>query len=534
MSLASQLSQPLMYPKPPASACYPPSHPSGNCTDVLSHLGDGNWRSNLPGAMQSINFESYTFKNGTINACYYNYTLGFPCEQGNVITVGVNVTKVSDIQAAVKFAGNHNLRLVVKNSGHDYLGRSMARGALMIWTHYLKDITYNDNFVPEGGPYGKSYKAITLGSGVQWHEAYAAAKSHGRIVVGGVSQGGTVGAAGGWIQGGGHSALSSTYGLGVDNVIQFTIVLPSGDYVTVNRYQYEDLFWALRGGGGGTFGVVVSVTYQTHDILPVSGAFLLAKFSTPQIAQEVITEYIKLHEDLSNSGWGGYSVYSNAGIQMFYAGTNVSLAEAKTTMTPFFDHAGKIIGDPKNIQSSITNYASFYDWYSAFIYPANSQVGGTIELISRLLSRNMTKEQPEKVAEATLGVTTGIGFNFVAGGAVSRFNPDSASINPAWRESLGLFYSVVTWPEGTPTGAINSLRQGAAANLELLNQVAPDSATYFNEASLYEKDFKITFFGSHYPALKAIKAKYDPNDLFLVAEGVGSENWDKSLNCRIN
>ncbi|KAK2463988.1 hypothetical protein APHAL10511_004039 [Amanita phalloides] len=132
-----------------------------------------------------------------------------------------NVTKVKDIQAAVKFAGKHNVRLVIKNTGHDYLARSMARGVLMIWTHYLKDITYDDNFVPEGGPTSHAYKALTLGAGVQWHEAYAAAESHGRIVVGGVSQGGSVGAAGGWIQGGGHSALAPKYGLGTLTLLIF-------------------------------------------------------------------------------------------------------------------------------------------------------------------------------------------------------------------------------------------------------------------------------------------------------------------------
>ncbi|KIL56051.1 hypothetical protein M378DRAFT_28427 [Amanita muscaria Koide BX008] len=76
--VASKLSQPLVRPTPPAFACYPPSHPSGDCTDVLSHLDDGSWRDNLLGAMQSINFESFTFNNGTIDASYYNTTLGYP------------------------------------------------------------------------------------------------------------------------------------------------------------------------------------------------------------------------------------------------------------------------------------------------------------------------------------------------------------------------------------------------------------------------------------------------------------------------
>ena len=57
--------------------------------------------------------------------------------------------------------------------------------------------------------------AMTVGAGVQWHEAYTAADNAGKMIIGGISPGGSVGAAGGWLLGGGHSALSPTYGLGM-------------------------------------------------------------------------------------------------------------------------------------------------------------------------------------------------------------------------------------------------------------------------------------------------------------------------------
>ena len=106
----------------------------------------------------------------------------------------------------------------------------------MIWTHHLKNITYNSSFVPEGASPTEMYngglcflrnlptraeelrpKAITLGAGVQWHEAYDAVESQGRALVGGISAGGSVGAAGGWVLGGGHSALAPSYGLGMSS-----------------------------------------------------------------------------------------------------------------------------------------------------------------------------------------------------------------------------------------------------------------------------------------------------------------------------
>ena len=149
--LTAQLSQPLLHPLPPASVCYPPSSPS-NCSVVIANYRNGTWRSDQPGAMQNTNFETFIFHNHTISACYLNTTLGIPCEQGSVPPVGVDARSGSDVQAAVSFAKQYNLKLVVKSTGNDYLGRSTARGGFLIWTHNMKDILYNSTFVPEGAP----------------------------------------------------------------------------------------------------------------------------------------------------------------------------------------------------------------------------------------------------------------------------------------------------------------------------------------------------------------------------------------------
>ncbi|KIL59081.1 hypothetical protein M378DRAFT_15105 [Amanita muscaria Koide BX008] len=518
--LAAQLSQPLIKPTPPAAACYPYSKSSDNCSDVLDYLYDAGWRSDLPGAMQALNFESYTFSNGTINACYYNTSLDLPCEQGNIPTLGVDARSVGDIQATVKFAKRHNLRLVIKNTG-------AGRGGFMLWTHNLKNITYDAHFVPRGATAGQIYQAMTFGAGVQWNEAYSAANDNGRFILGGISPGGSLGASGGWILGGGHSAFSPKYGLGIDNVIQFTVVLASGKYVTANAYKNADLFWALRGGGGGTYGVVVTTTYRTFEILPLTVARLDVNFSSPQIAQEVVPEYLKIHPSLSDDGWGGYSRWSNKSLTFTYFGANVSLLDANATMIPFFNHAKALVKNPQDIRLEMGALDSFYELY-ALAFDIPSGAGGLLELFSRLMSRSMVKEYPEKVARMTLAVD-GLSFR-------CRFSsrPHATGINPAWRDALGVLIVVASWGEGTSATEISHLRQNALVQLnDYLDKVSPDSGTYFNEGSLYEKDPRKTFFGEHYTRLKAIKRKYDADDLFLVAEGVGSDDWGKSLNCRL-
>ena len=115
--LQNQLSQPLIHPVPPASPCYPLSHPSVNCADARRNQFNGNWRSNQSGSMQSPNFETFVFDNGSISACYMNTTLGVPCGQGSVPNVGVDARSVGDIRVAVKFSVKNHLRLAVKNTG---------------------------------------------------------------------------------------------------------------------------------------------------------------------------------------------------------------------------------------------------------------------------------------------------------------------------------------------------------------------------------------------------------------------------------
>ncbi|THU91906.1 FAD-binding domain-containing protein [Dendrothele bispora CBS 962.96] len=526
--LRSKLSRQLISPVPPESTCYPASNPSGNCTDVELNTTNGRWRSDQAGSMQSPNFETFIFPNGTIEACFLNTSLGFPCGQGSVPPIGVDARTVEDIQAAVAFAVKHDLRLVVKNTGHDYLGRSSARGAFMIWTHHLKNITHNPNFVPEGASESETYNALTLQSGVQWFEAYDAAQANGRMIVGGLSAGGSVGSAGGWISGGGHSAFAPRHGLGVDNVIQFTIVVASGEHLTANAHINSDLFWAVRGGGGGTYGILTSVTYRTHEITPLIGIFFAGNFSSAAVGKNVVSEFTKFCPNISDLEWGGYTTLSNAGISSLIVAPNASWADVNATMDPLFNVLHNASADAITLTIP---FDGFFSWYQA-IFPSEGQVGTNTEISSRLIPRE-SFEDSERLAEVLLSFQNGILLHHVVGGKVSQIDPDSAGLNPAWRKAL--IHAVVGggWPEGATVDKIRTVQQQLKDELSVLESLAPGGGAYFNEASLYEPNPQHTFFGDHYERLEGIKDKYDPSGLFIVVEGVGSERWDSSLNCML-
>lgn len=134
---------------------------------------------------------------------------------------------------------------MVKSSGHDYLGRSIGPGALSIWVHHMNNITYHqDRFRLTGSNKVIEGDAVSCGGGTPMYELFKATDVHGTTVVGGMSKSVAVG---GYLSGGGHSPLSTDYGLGADNVLEMEVVTAAGELLVVNEDQNPDLFWALRG-----------------------------------------------------------------------------------------------------------------------------------------------------------------------------------------------------------------------------------------------------------------------------------------------
>src|SRR5262249_49542708 len=212
----------------------------------------------------------------------------------------------ADIQAAVDFARRHRLRLVVKGTGHDYLGRSNAPDSLLVWTHEMRQVSVDDAFVPRGGAAAEAgVPAVSVGAGARWIEAYQEVTvKHGRYVQGGGCT--SVGAAGGFMQGGGFGSWSKKYGIAAASMLEAEVVTADGKLLVANACQNQDLFWALRGGGGGTFGVVTKVTLMTHP-LPSHFGFVLGTIVARSDAayRELIGEFLRFYvERLHNESWG--------------------------------------------------------------------------------------------------------------------------------------------------------------------------------------------------------------------------------------
>lgn len=217
----------------------------------------------------------------------------------------VAARNAADIAAAVNFARARNLRLVVKGRGHSYLGASNAPDSLMIWTHDMTDLEMHAAFVPQGCE-GKidPQPAVTMGAGTDWLKAYQAVTTQGgRYVQGGGCT--TVGVAG-LIQGGGFGSFSKRYGTAAGSLLQAEVVTADGRIEVANACTHPDLFWALKGGGGGTFAVASKITVRTHDLPEYFGiANFKVKAPSDQAYRALLREFIGFYAaHLFNEHWG--------------------------------------------------------------------------------------------------------------------------------------------------------------------------------------------------------------------------------------
>ena len=177
----------------------------------------------------------------------------------------------ADVAAAVNFAREHRLRLVVKGGGHSYLGTSNAPDSLLIWTRAMNDIVLHNEFVPQGCATAPQ-PAVSVAAGAIWLHVYDAVTTKaGRYVQGGGCT--TVGVAG-LIQSGGFGSFSKNYGTAAASLLEAEVVTADGKVRIANTCTNSDLFWALKGGGGGSFGVVTRLVLKTHELAERAGAVI--------------------------------------------------------------------------------------------------------------------------------------------------------------------------------------------------------------------------------------------------------------------
>ncbi|KAI1103042.1 FAD-binding domain-containing protein [Jackrogersella minutella] len=449
-----------------------------------------------------------------------------PCALGNYISYAVNATGPDDIISALKFAEEKNIRLVIRNTGHDYLGRSTGAGALSVWLHHLKSteiLDWNDS--------DYKGKALKLGAGVLGYEALAAAHAGGLVVLTGECP--TVGVVGGYTQGGGHSALSSNFGLAADNTLSFEVVTPTGQLLSASRTENQDLYWALSGGGGGNYGIVMSMTVQAHPDTVVSGASLLFNSSDENSDKifDVIDAFHAALPEIVDSGVMIIYFFTNTFLQIpAMTAYNKTQAEAEQILQPF---VASLSAMGISVEPKFTEFSSYFDHYNSYWGPlpaGNIQVGTQL-FGGRLIPRSALpsfSSAARKIAE--MGVTyIGVGLN------VSRFGQGQTnSVLPQWRESIVSVSLTLPWSFQVPfEEGVRTQRKITDDIQPIIEAATPGAGAYMNEADFQQNDWQETFFGVNYAELLTIKNKYDPNNILYATVAVGSEAYTVNADGRM-
>ncbi|MGA8458869.1 MAG: FAD-binding protein [Streptosporangiaceae bacterium] len=472
--------------------------------------------------------------------------------------VAVAAESAADIAAAVDFARERGVGLVIKGTGHDYLGRSSAPGSLLIWTHRMREITVHDAFRPAGTD-GPGVPGITVGAGDRWLEAYQAATAHGRYVQGGGCV--SVGAAGGFPQGGGFGSFSRRYGTAAGNMLEAEVVLASGEIVVANETQHADLFWALRGGGGGTFGVVTRLTMRTH---PMPGTLSTVRgtirASGDAAFRRLLTELVRFLPSLCNDRWGEQITLSGDNSAEFgMHAVDLADEQARAVWRPFLDW---IDGQPGAFASTVSVRtipfgvhwdAGLRDQYSPGSISRDDRPGAPRERFwnatnqmevswyvlaygSRWLPRRLL-DDADALADALFEASRPWLFQLHVNKALSGAAPEAVArdrgtaINPAVFDAAALaltaswqqyaFPGVAGHEPDAENAAVGARLVGQT--MDVLRALAPGAGSYVNETDYFEPDWQDSFWGPNYPRLLEIKRRYDPQNIFRVHHGVGSE-----------
>jgi FAD/FMN-containing dehydrogenase len=529
----------------PISACEPASD-GASCRDVIQDLSNPYYIGDQAGATQST---------GWLNA-WTSAPSTYAIAAGNA----------ADVVAAVDFARENNLRLVVKGGGHSYHGTSNAADSLLIWTRSMNGIVLHDAFVGEGCTATQSPQpAVTVEAGAMWIDVYDAVTTKaGRYAQGGGCV--TVGVAG-LIQSGGFGSFSKNYGMAAAGLLEAEIVTADGVLRTANTCTHPDLFWAIKGGGGGSLGVVTKLTLRTHELPALfGGASLTVKATSDAAFRRLIGQFVSFYGDsLFNPHWGeSITVRPDNTLAITMVSQGLDKQQAETVWQPFFDWVSTSAQDFTASTPVIVSIPA-RNWWDAeyrrknrpntvhsddrsgapethFWWAGNQNEVGifwhgyqSAWLPAVLLQTDQRQGFSDALFAASRHWPVMLHFNKGLAGAPPEAIAAAreTAMNPTVLDAFALAIiaggSATTDPgiAGHAPDLVIARRNASKIgnSMDELRRMAPEAGSYVSESDFFEHSWQQSYWGANYPRLRAVKAKYDPGSLFFVHHGVGSEEW---------
>ena len=479
----------------------------------------------------------------------------------------VAARRPADVVAAVNFARERRVRLVVKGGSHSYQGTSNAADSLLVWTRRMQDVTMHDAFVP-AGCVGRTapHRAVSCGAGALWAHLYDAVTTRG----GGYVQGGgcmTVGVAG-LVQSGGFGSFSKSFGTAAGNLLEAEVVTADGQLRLANACTNADLFWALKGGGGGNFGIVTRLTLRVHPLPETFGA---VNFTVKATSDAAFRKLIELTLDfcakvLVGPNWGEQiRLRRDNALQVSMVFQGLTRGAAVAAWQPFFDavDAGSKDFDLEFSPLRIVSTDARTFWSPTLVkrtlgfikrddrpnashvnvfWPGDQGQAGqmlhgyeSLWLPAALLRAERRAAFAEALFAATRhwGVSLHLNKGLAGAPADAVAAARDTATNPAALDAFALAilgargdpaYPGVRGHEPDETLARRqaiAIERAAAA----LREIAPDGGAYVSESNYFQRDWARAFWGANATRLQAVKAAVDPDGLFFTHHGPGSEGW---------
>ncbi len=422
----------------------------------------------------------------------------------------IRCESTEDVVKSVKFIKSEDLSCSIRSGGHHFFGASLKDKGVVIDVSNMKKFSFNEQ-----------KQTATLQPGCDWHTLETL--THGKYEKRGANDEryGLVATGGdcptvlnsGYTLGGGYGLSSRSFGLACDNLISAELVLATGEVVQANDKENPDLYWALRGAGGGNFGVVTSLEYQLHllpkEVLcgyiewPLSQAEDVMKFYRDMYLNENLPDELSLGMFLGTSPYPvGEPVVNVYGL---YTGP---ADEGKEHVEKFQE-----FGEPIEDIFGVRPYLDFMTAIGEEIpYGLESKRKG-----GYFRNDGLSDEAISSIVSHFGKCPSGYSltrFDLQGGGAIGRVAQDATAFvhrDSLFHISIGSFWQHESEAEENLKWAY-----------EHYQIVSPylNGHAYQNYADAEITDWSHAYYGQNYPRLQQIKKKYDPENFFEFKQSI--------------
>ena len=396
---------------------------------------------------------------------------------------------IEDVMQAVRFARESGLPICVRGGGHSVSGKSVADGALMVDLSLMKIVHVDPR-----------HQTVIAQSGVKWGEFDAEAEKYSLATTGGVIS--STGIAG-LTLGGGIGWLMGKHGLSCDNLISADLVNADGRHMIASASENQDLFWAIR-GGGGNFGIVTAFEYRLHSLKSVHGGVVL-------YPRDRAIDLFRQYRDIALTAPDELTAYAAlmtghgapiAAIAMCHSG---EVTSAERDIKQFFladSPIADMTGEKKYTEiQSMLDFSAPAGLHYYFKCPFLREL--TDEAIDAIVDHaaSAPTEQTQVVIEHMHGAASRVPVAETAFGL--RRVHYSINIMPAWTDP-SLAETCITWARD-----FASAMEALGASDAYVNYLGDEGAAAVKAS-----------YGSNYDRLARLKFKYDPENVFRFNQNI--------------